>query len=83
MDMRRGLEPAWDLHGEYSTRVFTKEAVRLIKNHTSSQPLFLYIAHAAAHSSNPYNYLPAPSETIAKNLNCDKNYARCCFACKS
>jgi hypothetical protein len=64
--MRRGLEPAWDLHGQYSTDIFTKEAVRLIKTHNTSKPLFLYLAHAAVHSGNPYNPLPAPDEVVAK-----------------
>ncbi|GFG35010.1 hypothetical protein Cfor_01113 [Coptotermes formosanus] len=66
LDMRRGMEPAWDLHGQYSTDIFTKEAVRLIKTHNASKPLFLYMAHAAVHSGNPYNPLPAPDEVVAK-----------------
>ncbi|PSN50831.1 Arylsulfatase B [Blattella germanica] len=66
LDMRRGMEPAWDLHGQYSTDIFTKEAVRIISNHNSSKPLFLYLAHAAVHSGNPYNPLPAPDEIVAK-----------------
>ncbi|XP_021919137.1 arylsulfatase B-like isoform X3 [Zootermopsis nevadensis] len=66
LDMRRGLEPAWDLHGQYSTDIFTKEAVRLIRTHNTSKPLFLYLAHAAVHSGNPYNPLPAPDEVVAK-----------------
>lgn len=66
LDMRRGMEPAWDLHGQYSTDIFTKEAVRLIKTHNTSKPLFLYLAHAAVHSGNPYNPLPAPDEVVAK-----------------
>lgn len=66
LDMRRGMEPAWDLHGQYSTDIFTKEAVRLIKTHNASKPLFLYLAHAAVHSGNPYNPLPAPDEVVAK-----------------
>lgn len=66
LDMRRGMEPAWDLHGQYSTDIFTKEAVRLIKTHNASKPLFLYLAHAAVHSGNPYNPLPAPDEVVTK-----------------
>lgn len=66
LDMRRGMEPAWDLHGQYSTDIFTKEAMRLIKTHNASKPLFLYLAHAAVHSGNPYNPLPAPDEVVAK-----------------
>lgn len=66
LDMRRGLEPAWDLHGQYTTDVFTKEAVRLIGEHNVSRPMFLYLAHAAVHSGNPYNPLPAPDHVVAK-----------------
>lgn len=66
LDMRRNMEPAWDLHGQYSTDVFTKEAVRLIKDHNASQPLFLYFAHAAVHSANPYNPLPVGDEIVDK-----------------
>lgn len=66
LDMRRGLEPAWDLHGQYSTDVFTKEAVRLIDNHNTSRPMFLYLSHAAVHSGNPYNPLPAHDHDVAK-----------------
>lgn len=66
LDIRRGMQPAWDLHGQYSTDIFTKEAVRLIDNHNSSRPMFLYLAHAAVHSGNPYNPLPAPDEEVAK-----------------
>lgn len=69
MDMRRGMEPAWDLHGQYSTHVFTRESVTLIERYNSSKPLFLYIAHAAVHSANPYNPLPAPDSTVAKFSN--------------
>lgn len=64
--MRRGLDPAWDLHGQYSTDIFTKEAVKLIENHNATRPMFLYIAHTAVHSGNPYNPLPAPEQYVAK-----------------
>lgn len=69
LDMRRGMQPAWDLHGEYSTDVFTREAVKLIDEHKSARPMFLYLAHAAVHSGNSYNPLPAPDEEVAKFSN--------------
>lgn len=59
------MEPAWDLHGQYSTDVYTKESVNIILNHNSSKPLFLYLAHAAVHSANPYSPLPAPDSVVA------------------
>ncbi|XP_075211571.1 arylsulfatase B-like [Lycorma delicatula] len=67
LDMRRGMEPAWDLHGKYSTDIFTEEAVRIIKDHNTSEPLFLYLAHAAVHSANPYNPLPGPDNIAAES----------------
>ncbi|CAG5081033.1 Similar to ARSJ: Arylsulfatase J (Homo sapiens) [Cotesia congregata] len=79
LDMRRNLEPAWDLHGKYSTDLFTEEAVRIINNHNQSDPLFLYLAHAAVHSANPYNPLPAPDQEVAKFLHI-KDYKRRRFA---
>lgn len=77
--MRRNMEPAWDLHGQYSTDIFTKEAVNIIGKHNSSVPLFLYLAHAAVHSANPYNLLEAPDSVVAR-FNNIKDYSRQKFA---
>lgn len=64
---------AYDLHGKYTTDIITEEAIRVIKNHHDEQtanrtmgPLFLYVAHAAVHSGNPYNPLPAPDPIVSK-----------------
>ncbi|RZC32788.1 Sulfatase domain containing protein [Asbolus verrucosus] len=78
-DMRRNMELAFDLHGQYSTDVYAQEAVNIINNHNSSTPLFLYLAHAAVHSGNPYDPLQAPSDTIEKFSYID-NYKRQKFA---
>lgn len=75
------MEAAWDLHGEYSTDVFTREALRLIDRHDPGRPMFLYLAHAAVHSGNPYNPLPAPDEEVAKFYNIS-DYRRRRFAGK-
>ncbi|KAL5289186.1 hypothetical protein ACFFRR_009396 [Megaselia abdita] len=73
LDIRRGLDVAYDLHGKYTTDIITEEAIRVIKNHHDEQtanrtmgPLFLYVAHAAVHSGNPYNPLPAPDSIVSK-----------------
>lgn len=66
LDMRKNMSVAYDLHGKYSTDLFTEESVRLINEHDVSKPLFLYLAHAAVHSGNPYNPLPAPDEEVEK-----------------
>lgn len=79
LDFRRGFDVAWDLHGKYTTDVITNEAEKVIRNRNSSQPLFLYIAHTAVHSANPYSPLPAPDDTVAKIDNIE-DYNRRKFA---
>lgn len=61
-----GTDVAYSLHGRYTTDVITDEAVRVIAEHNQEQPLFLYVAHAAVHSANPYNPLPASDEDVNK-----------------
>ncbi|CRL00636.1 CLUMA_CG013896, isoform A [Clunio marinus] len=79
LDMRRGFDVAYDLHGRYTTDVITDEAVNIINNRNTSQPLFLYVAHTAVHSSNPYSPLPAPDATVA-GINNIEDYNRRKFA---
>lgn len=62
--MRRNTDPAWDVVGEYATDLFTKEVVEVIKNHQTDKPMFLYMAHLAAHAGNPGKLLEAPQEEI-------------------
>lgn len=79
LDMRRNFDVAYDLHGKYTTDVITSEAVKRIQTRNASQPLFLYVAHTAVHSSNSYSPLPAPDETVGKIKNID-DYNRRKFA---
>lgn len=79
LDMRRGLDIERDLHGKYTTDVITEEAVKIIKNHNESKPLFLYLPHVAVHSANPYNPLPAPDEIVAEMAHIE-DYKRRRFA---
>lgn len=79
LDMRRNLSIAYDLHGQYSTEIFTNEAVNIIESHNKSNPLFLYIAHAAVHSGNPYNPLPAFDQDVTR-FNYISNFKRRKFA---
>ncbi|XP_058456524.1 arylsulfatase B-like isoform X2 [Malaya genurostris] len=79
LDMRRGYDVAYDLHGKYTTHVIRDEAVARIGNHSLSSPLFLYLAHAAVHSANPYDLLPAPDSTVNR-MNHIENYPRRKFA---
>lgn len=65
-DMRRNMSIAFDLHGKYVTDTLNQESVRIVEDHDTKSPLFLYVAHAAVHSGNPYEPLRAPDETIVK-----------------
>lgn len=63
-DMRRNMSVAFDLHGKYITDIINEESVRIVEKHDTEKPLFLYVAHAAVHSGNPYEPLRAPDKTI-------------------
>ncbi|KMY93299.1 arylsulfatase B [Drosophila simulans] len=80
LDMRNGTQVAYDLHGHYTTDVITEHSVKVIANHNATKgPLFLYVAHAACHSSNPYNPLPVPDNDVIK-MSHIPNYKRRKFA---
>ncbi|XP_055593883.1 arylsulfatase B [Uranotaenia lowii] len=79
LDMRRGYDVAYDLHGQYTTHVIRDEAAQVIAKHNVSEPLFLYVAHAAVHSANPYDLLPAPDATVDRLSNVT-NFQRRKFA---
>ena len=60
----------WQDQGNYSTTVFTREAVRVIEEHDTnneSQPLFLYLAYQGVHAPNdvPQSYVDPYKNTIA------------------
>lgn len=62
--MRRNHSVDWSAYGKYTTTLLTDEACDLITKHDVSSPLFLYVAHLAVHSANPYSPLQAPEETV-------------------
>ena len=59
--MRDELEVDWSVEGDYATDVFTDAAVGMIEAHDDEKPMFLYLAHQAAHVP-----LQAPQEYIDK-----------------
>ncbi|XP_043266664.1 arylsulfatase B-like isoform X2 [Venturia canescens] len=65
-DMRRNMSVAWDTEGKYSTDLFTEEAIRIIDEHDTRTPMFMYLAHLAPHSGNMDDPYQAPDEEIAK-----------------
>ena len=56
----------WASVGEYSTHLFTRAAVDVIRAHPPAQPLFLYLAYQAVHSPDqcPQSYIDAYNATI-------------------
>lgn len=64
--MRRNMEVDWEAKGKYTTTILTEEAIHLIKNHDTSDPMFMYLAHLAPHTANDKDPLQAPDEEIAK-----------------
>ena len=56
-------------YGDYATDIFTKEAEKIIKEHDTKKPLYLYIAHIAVHSGNKNSPLEkqAPKASVDKH----------------
>ena len=46
------MSVAWEDKGKYATDIFTKESIKIIRNHDKKKPLFLYLPHLAPHSGN-------------------------------
>ena len=65
-DFRENLDVAWADYGKYATDLFTGRAQEIIANHDDEQPLFMFLAHLAVHSSNGYSPLQAPAEIVEK-----------------
>jgi arylsulfatase B len=66
-DMRRNMKVSRaESVGHYTTSLFTEEAVQVVHWHNTRKPLFLYLAHLAVHSANPYLPLQAPQEEVDK-----------------
>ena len=72
-----------DYYGKYATNIFTEKAKKIIEGHKEkheqNQPLFLYLAHLAVHSSNPYDPLQVPL-AVERKFNYIKDIRRRKFA---
>lgn len=44
VDLWNTTSPAYNLNGTYSAFLYTTEAIRIIKSHNQSKPLFMYYA---------------------------------------
>lgn len=64
--MRRNLDLYRETLGVYATDLFTQESEAIIKNHNTSDPLFLFVSHLAPHAANFYEPLQAPQDVVDK-----------------
>ncbi|XP_065345830.1 arylsulfatase B-like [Cloeon dipterum] len=65
-DLKSGMMTRRDLVGNYTTTLFSDEAVRLIDAHDESEPMLLVVSHSAPHAGNPAIPLQAPDDIVAK-----------------
>lgn len=49
LDLRDNTSPVRDMNGTYSANLFTRQAQKIIDNHDSSTPLFLYLPFQNVH----------------------------------
>lgn len=56
----------YSVKGEYTTSLFTRKAVDVIKNHNTEKPLFMYIAFQAVHdpAEVPQKYIDLYKDLI-------------------
>lgn len=73
LDLRNGTEVVRDRMGQYSTELFTEEALRIIQNNNNNKnnsrqpsPFFLMLAHQAPHSGNIFSPLEVPEKYKAR-----------------
>ncbi|XP_077494985.1 arylsulfatase B-like isoform X3 [Amblyomma americanum] len=55
-----------DTDGVYRTQLFTDRAVDIIRHHDTEKPLFMYLAHTAAHGQTKNLTTDAPRRNLAK-----------------
>ena len=61
------FQPVWTQWGNYSSKMFSIEAVDRIEEHNKRDPMFLYLAYQAVHSANQVEApLQAPQKWINK-----------------
>ncbi|XP_065152999.1 arylsulfatase I [Paramisgurnus dabryanus] len=60
-DLHDGDRPAWELSGNYSTRLYTERVKQILKSHNRRKPLFLYVALQAVHTP-----LQAPAHLLRR-----------------
>ncbi|XP_075972028.1 arylsulfatase B-like [Anticarsia gemmatalis] len=66
LDLFHNFTPIEDQSG-HLTNILTNQAIKVIRNHNTSVPLYVHISHAAAHVGGGCVNLQAPEESIAAN----------------
>jgi len=64
LDLRRDLAAVYNETGTYGTELFTREADKVINDHDTTKPLFLYFAQQAVHVGNENEPLQAPKKYL-------------------
>ncbi|XP_076851943.1 arylsulfatase I [Brachyhypopomus gauderio] len=70
-DLHDGERPAWEMSGNYSTRLYTERVKEILRSHHGRTPLFLYVALQAAHSP-----LQAPAQLLQRYRSLDNRPRR-------
>ncbi|XP_044261434.1 arylsulfatase B-like [Tribolium madens] len=65
-DLYDGVVPDWGSRGRYATDLFTEKAIDVIDGHNSEKPLFLVLAHLAAHTGEDGVELGVPDVAQAE-----------------
>ncbi|CAN8008028.1 unnamed protein product [Ixodes pacificus] len=65
LDFWEDTTPVRNETHHYSTDLFTKKALSLIKDHDQAKPMFLYFSHQAVHCGDYKVKLEAPASAIA------------------
>jgi len=65
LDLWDGEDLVWTEDGHYSTELFTEKVENVINKHDPTEPLFMYVAHQATHSSTGIKKLGIPDMEAA------------------
>ncbi|KAH9494829.1 hypothetical protein Btru_017933 [Bulinus truncatus] len=66
LDLHDNGRPVWNESQVYSTDLFTRKAVDIIRSHNNTKPLFLYLAYQAVHAGNDDDPIQAPQKYIRR-----------------
>lgn len=65
--MHEKFDSAWKDRGKYATELFTQKAEKIIENHNSQDPLFLFLSHLAPHTGENGTELGVPDVNVTNS----------------